>query len=461
MKRTKWLAGFLIGPLLLAGILYTPVAAKEKEVKAAQPISIEADELYFSDKTGEMFAQGNVIIMQEQNKIFADIIRGNDKETEVWVDGPVRFQDPQNQLAGMRLRYNYGSKFGMMQEIEGQCSGVFVKGQKAEFNEGKYTLYSTSATGCKTKGTPDYRVTARKVEIWPGDKMIAYDAKVWIKNTVIYSTPRLKRSLKKGDDEDNQYPRIGYQDQDGFYISQRLGYAFSDNVSAYTDLTFYTKVGFRPTFGVIDQEKAYTMSLITGQFRDDNNNWIQKEPEFRFDLNPRRIGKLPLQYKAGLILGQWKDDTKSSWHQDLHLDVTGDPLYFDKEKTWMLNTGAGIGQIRESFDSSQHTNIRYNLKLTKKISPALTAWTAYNYNGDNASIFAYNKPEVAKEGILGLSWKVNNRTTLSYYTSYDFANKRTYEDYYTIRQSFHCWETEVTYRAVKKELAWTFRVAQW
>lgn len=461
MRVNRSVAGFLIGSMFLTNALAVQAAPASKAQKPALPISITADELYFSDKTGEMFARGNVIVNQGSSKIMAEIMRGNEKQTELWVDGKARFQEPLSDITGMKVRYNYGSRFGVIQDIKGKCGDDYISGKQVNFQEGKYTVYGASATGCPTVGTPDYRITARKIEIWPGDKVIAYDAKVWIKNTVIYSTPRYKRSLKKRDENDDEFPRFGYQDTDGFWISQRFSYALTDTMSAYADLAVYSRLGLRPTFGIVDQEKNYMMSVMTGRFRDDNGNWIRKEPEFRFDLYPQRLGKLPLQFTINAIVGQWTDDVKTSWHQDYNAYLRHDPIYFDRDKSWTLNLGTGYRIIKESADNSTQNVFGYNARLSKKLSPALTAWTAYNYADNNNSSFAYNKLEVAREGILGLAWKVNNRTTLSYYTSYDFANSRVFDNYYSVKHSFHCWETNITYRSVKKELTWTVNIVRW
>lgn len=463
MKKMKLRIGCLFVLLLMILTAMAPTAdaaSKTKAEKAAQPISIEADELYFSDKTGEMFARGNVIISQGTNRIFADLLRGNDRQAEVWVDGAVKFQEPLIQLQGMKLHYNYGSKFGVMQEVSGKCGDIYLSGRKAEFTEGKYTLYDATATTCKMKGTPDYRITARKVDVLPGVKIIAYQAKIWVKNTVLYSTTRYEKALNSEQDSDG-FPRFGFQNRDGFYITQRLAYPLSDTISVYTDMAFYSKAGFRPTFGLLADKPAYTMNLVSGFFRDDNDHWVRKEPEFHFTLKPRQIGKLPLRYKANLIFGRWRDSEKESWHQDFNVYVKHDPIYFDPRKTWTLNLGVGVGYVHESYNNSNRTPFRYNMKLSKKISPVVTAWTAYNYTGENHPLFVFDRPDVPKEGVAGLSWKLNNRTTLAYRISYDFQNKRVYDHYYTIRQSFHCWETEVTYRALKKELVWTFTVARW
>ena len=458
LRFRKRVVATMVVFFMLAGPL--PAYAAAMKEKPALPVEIVADELYFSDRTGELFAKGNLVVSQGSTQLFADMMRGNEKQTELWVDGKVRYMEPLSDMNGKKMYYNYGSRFGSIANIQGKCGDDFISGDKVDFQQGKYTVYGAATTGCPAKGVPDYRVTARKVVIWPNDKMVAYDAKVWLKNTVIYSTPRYKRSLKKNE-EDDEFPRFGYQDTDGFWISQRFSYALSDNVSAYADIAYYTKLGFRPTFGVIDQEKNYTMKITTGRFRDDNSNWIRKEPEFRFDLYPQPIGKLPMKYTMGVVVGQWIDDIKSSWHQDYNLYVRHDPIYFDKDKSWQLDLGTGFQHIRESYDASQQNVFRYNAQLTKKLSPTLTVWTGYNYLDNNNTSFTYGRADVAREGIAGISWKVNKRTTISYYTSYDFANSRVYENYYRIKQNFHCWETDITYRSVKKELIWTVNIARW
>ena len=118
MKKTKLLAGLLVLFLLLAG--QTPVqAAKKKKPKPPQPIEIVADELYFSDKTGELYARGNVVITQDKSRITAEIMRGNDKQTEIWVDGKARMTEPMTDITGMKIEYNYGYQFGTMQDVTG------------------------------------------------------------------------------------------------------------------------------------------------------------------------------------------------------------------------------------------------------------------------------------------------------------------------------------------------------
>ena len=473
MKTSKFVAGILIVVFLSAGVLPAQAApSKKKEKKPPQPIEIVADEMYFSDKTGELFAKGNVVITQDKSRIFADIVRGNDKQQEFWVDGPVRLLEPLSNLSGVKIRYNYGAQYGSMDSIKGKCGDSFITGANIHFEKGKYTAYNATTTGCPAVKTPDYRVTARKVVIWPEDKMIAYDAKVWIKNFVIYTTPRYQKSLKK--DEDSEYPTFGYQDPDGYWIKQRLRYPLTESLSVLTDLSYYTNAGFKPTFELLQSQKDYTFRISYGDyssastaidpiFSNQNNTsfyWIKKEPEFRFDWHDKRIGQMPWKYRFSALVGKWTDAVKTSWHQNYLLYFSRDPIYLDQKKTWTWNNGFGFERISESYDGSVQNILRFNTLISKRLSAKVTMWTAYNYTSNTQSAFAYNTTNVAQEWVNGIYYQLDGKTGISYANSYDIVNGRTYENYYTLHRNLHCWNTYIQYQEKAKKWVWNLTVVR-
>ena len=455
MKTTKIVAGLLVGLLLVAGSLPVQAATKKKVIKPQQPIEIVADEMYFSDKTGELFAKGNVVITHDRNKIMAGIMRGNDKQMEVWVDGKAQLIDPVTNVTGTKIRYNYGAQFGTMQDIKGKCGNDYITGENIHFEQGQYTAYQASSTSCPAKGTPDYRITARKIVIWPGDKMIAYDAKVWIKNFVIYSTPRYSRSLRE---DDTEYPSIGYDDPDGFWIKQRLNYALTNKITAHVDLTYYDRAGFRPEFGFTDQEDDYTIRLIEGRFKDSDSRWIRKEPELRFEWKTKPVGKLPWKYYFTAAYGKWTDETKSSWHQDYILYFKRNPIYLDKEKTWTWNNGFGGELIRDSYDASSQNIWRFNTSLSKSLTPWLRVWSGYNFTSNNDGVFSYNNTNVTNEWVNGFFVQLDKQTGFSYSNSYDTKLGRTYENYFTLYRDLHCWNTSLQYQSKAKKWVWNLSI---
>lgn len=414
--------------------------AAKPETKA--PIVIEADEIYFSDLTGNMFAKGKVIITQEKSKLTGELVRGNAKKNDIWIDDRANFTEPGVNLNGSQMYYNYGSSTGTIAgKTTGKIGRDFVVGEKVEFLPGEYIIYDGTMTGCPAN-VPDYHVSATKVEIWPDDKLIAYNAKFWIKDKVIYSMAKYQKSLRK--DAQSEFPSVGYDNQDGFYIMQHLEYPVSDKVAVFADLNYYSEPGFKPVFGSVYSQKDYSVKVVQGDFRDYDKRWIKKEPEFRVDYFTHRIGSSPVTYSAYALYGKWTDQEKSSWHQDYYLYFNHDAIKFNKKLHLYL--GTGVEHIRDSYNNSASNVFRYDATLYEYWTPKLTTWVGYHYTKNNYTLFEYNSNALSRQLDLGFSYAIDHMNTISVLQTYDLTNNRVYDRDYTWYRNLHCWQAAITYR---------------
>jgi len=456
MPNTKML---LLGSLLVAAIVCTALPGqaavndKDKVQKPVEkaPIVVEGDELYFSDSTGDLFAKGNVVVTQGQAKVLGDVMRGNAKQNEIWIDDAATFTEPGTRLVGTTTRYNYGTGNGTMEQASGKVDRELVAGEKIEFYPQEIIIHNGTETGCPAK-VPDYHVSADKIEIWPGDKMIAYNAKFWIKDKIIFSMPKYQTSLRPG--AESEFPRLGYNSKDGFSITQHLEYPIDNKVSVYTDIAYYTIRGFQPAFGVTDHEKNYTMGLVDGYSRDVNGNWIKREPEFDLSFG-HPVGSLPIDYTFTAVYGKWDDDVKTSWHQDYNLNFAGHPIKLGN--TLQLALGTGVEYVHESnynglSQSQGNTIMRYSGTLYKTLGPKLNTWATYTYTQNFiTSAFAYNAPVLARELDNGITYKIDSKNTVQFIQTYDLDLRRAYDqDYYWIHD-IHCWTATIEYRAKRKQ----------
>jgi methionine-rich copper-binding protein CopC len=421
------------------------------------PIVIQADDLSFSDETGDVFAQGNVVVKQNTDTLLTDAMRGNQKTTEVWVDGKATLQQPGTDLVGTHTHYNYTTKLGNMEDMTGIVGKDHISGDTVEISPGKLVAYDATSTRCPAK-VPDYHMSADRIEIWPGDKMIAYNAKMWIKNMVIYSVPKYQKSLNK-DDGQSAFPRVGYYSNEGAFIKQYLEYPMGDHVSAFTDLGIYSKSGFKPIFGVTDKEKTHQFSVVDGDYRDSDGNWIKKEPEFRFDLYSRRLGNLPISYTFNTIYGKWTDASKTSWHQEENLYFTRDAITLGKGVSLVL--GTGIQHIHESFNGSTTTSFKFDTVLAKQWSPKWATTTEYHYVKNNVSLFNYDAADMAREFDVGFTYKIDKMNTVGFRQSYDLQNERVYDQDYTWYRNLHCWQAAITYRAKRSQVIVDLSTTRW
>ncbi|WP_371372147.1 LPS-assembly protein LptD [Sporomusa aerivorans] len=457
-NRHRLVLGLLAFAIVFGGANSGQAQEQNKQTSTTQaPIVIEAKDLSYSEETGDILAQGNVVITNQGQRVEAELINGNAKSNEIWINDQATFSEAETKLTGSHTLYNYKLKTGSMEDAKGKVEHKYVSGKTINMAPDKFTINQGSATTCPAK-VPDYHVSADKIEIWPGNQLIAYNAKFWIGNKVIFSLPKYRQSLNTKEGS-SAFPRIGYDNDDGFYIRQHLDYPLNNKLSTYTNLDYYTKQDLKPSFGLIQRETNYAIGVEQGYARDDDSNWIKKEPEFKLTYYPHRLGNLPVKYSFTAIYGKWKDDYKTSWHQAYNLYFSHDPIKLND--TMNLYLGTGIQHIRESYDDSSRSSLKLDATIDKKWSDKLYTWVGYHYTPNNDAIFEYDKTDLSRELASGFTYKLDRMNSIGISQSYDLDNKRVEDLDYTWYRNLHCWQASITYRAKRDQIKFDVTTTRW
>lgn len=433
-----------------------------KKTAVAEPIVFEGDDISYDEATGNVYAKGNVKIKQKTAEVTSDEMKGNTQTADVWVDGKahiVQTERPMLDLNGYTTHYNYQKRQGTMDKMIGKADERYVQGEKIEFFPDEIIIYNGTMTKCPAK-KPDYHMSASKIEIWPNQKMIAHNAKFWVRDTVIYSTKRYETEI--GDNaKDNAFPKIGYNSDDGVYLKQRFERQLNDDLAAFANIGYYSKHDFKNEYGLVWQQPQYYVVAEIGDFQDDDDNWVKKEPNFRFSYPTRKIGATPYNYRFDAEYGKWSDDYKTSWHQDYELYFSRDPIKLSN--SLKLYLGAGYEIIKESYDKSKINTLKYDATLYQTLSPKLSVWTGYHYtkNEVGVALFNYDAADVGKELASGISYRFDDKNTVVIAQSYDIENSRIADMDYTWYRDLHCWKASLTYREKRDEWKFKVDVAHW
>lgn len=432
----------------------------EEESVLPAPVVFEGDDISFDNATGEVYAKGNVMIVQSDAKLTADLMYGNTKDADVWIDGRAHITQPDLALDGYDTFYNYQDREGTMAKVDGKVENKFITGENLEFYPDEVIIYNGTITRCPAK-KPDYHIAARRIEIWPDDKLVAYDAKAYVKGKVIYSTKRYETKIGKNAKQNSAFPTIGFNSGDGFYLKQRVERPLGSDVAAYADIGYYSKHDFRSEYGVAKYNKDYTVTLHAGDFQDDDDEWITKEPELRVDFGRKRLWDTPFRYDINASVGRWSDDVKRSWHQEYNVYFSRDPILLDE--TMKLYLGAGYNFIKESYDGSRISTLKQDITLAKAFSPRFTAWTGYHYTKKNntRTLFNYESADVAQELASGFNYRIDAKNSIGVSQSYDLENNRTADMDYTWYRDLHCWQVALTYREKRDQWKVKASVMSW
>ncbi|HWR38255.1 MAG TPA: LPS-assembly protein LptD [Patescibacteria group bacterium] len=433
---------------------------KTKKQLPPAPIVVEGDKLLYNDATGEVEVRGNARVTQRNQKLQAELIQGNAQLGDFWVKDKMTFVDPDNKtnIKGEDVFYNVSMRTGTMEKANGIVDRQIVAGRKIDLFPEYFRVHDGTTTGCPAK-VPDYHISADRIDIWPEDHLIAYNAKFWIKDTVIFSIAKYRKSLKKAEEGEPDFPQISYNNKDGLGIVQHLEYPLTDDISLFTDLGYFTKQKFKPSGGAVYRTMDYSVTVSEGNFRDADNNWLKKEPEYKFSWNSHPIGDLPLSYRFTAIYGKWTDDVKSSWHQDYVLYFDRDPIKLDPTLTLYL--GVGLERLKESYNQSSQDIFRYDITLTKAWSPRFNSYVAYHFSRKNDALFVYSNDTPNRELAFGGAYAIDRLNVLGVAASYDTENRRLADVDYTWYRNLHCWQMSLTYRAKRSEWKWNVSVTRW
>lgn len=434
-----------------------PAKKVDKKAKDGQkqvlPITLYGDRVLYHQDTGDFFAEGNVRILQGQQTLTTVKLEGNTQTGDVFLNYGGKLTDKGAQMSGEWLHYNFNNKNGEIKKIAGISGKDMFKADHATIHPDVIILdRGGSATRCPAViNDPCLLFTAGMVEIYPKEKIVFHDVKVYMKGKHIYSRDLIVNRL---DEKQTQSfaPRLGYSDSNGFRTKIQYEHNFNQKVSFVGDFAYYSKAGYRPMYGIHYNDKPFYAKVQNGWDEDSDDNWIKKQSDITVGIKGQRIGQgIPLTYSLYYNHGLWKDDEIKSWHTEYGVFFKHDRINLSGDKSLFLDLGVGAKKKKESYNGSSTDTMTYKASLGKKFDDRWNTWTSYYWEKSEDDLFAYNRPDMEEELQNGVTYKFDDKNSLTFVNRYDLGNSSLYEQDWRYTHNFCCWQIEIEYRNEKQE----------
>ncbi len=446
--------------------------AKERLPKPIQkdepvPAAFEGDDMIYNAVTGEFIATGKVDIIQLEGYRFqSEQATGNVLKQEVQVEGKAHVLQlipgaPRITLDGYNAVYNYGTKTGTMDAAKGRAGEYFVSGKRFEFYPDHVVIHDGRETKCNAK-LPDYSVSAERIEIYPEQIMRMYNAKLWIKNKVVGTRGYMEKRIDE--ENDNYFPSIGYDKDDGVYVEDNFEFPLSEHVKSYINPHIDTKNGVRSNAEIHYSNRNFSIRGLYGYYRDSNSNWIQKEPSLDFYYR-KHLPTLPLTYRMEYDIGHWKKQTATSRHQEIVFGLSHDPIILPSHYVLALYTSYQITKDHVSASNSKRKvdGVSYLIRISKSFDQRFAMYTAYLYNKFNSknSLFDYDLDSYSHKFETGISYKLTDKDRIVCGWKFDTeTGKLADADYYWYRD-LHCSTAILRWRDKRKKLEVRWQFTPW
>lgn len=432
---------------------------REVDSESTLPITIYGDQVEYNSETGNFYAKGNVRLYQGNQRLYTAQAQGNSKTGDVYLmTGGRVIQETGNGSTvtnGQWGHYNFLDKTGTVKNISGVSGTDIFHGDIGEIYPDRVELTSGgTTTRCPAvKHPPCVEVKAEKVVIYPKDKIIAYNVKVFVKGKHIYSRDRwINRMDDNGEENSSLLPHIGHDSKHGWEITQDIDVPVAQNNTLKAKLKYYSKIGWRPMFVDTQDEKNFYVQIQDGHDENSDNYWIRKYHDVKLGYKSHKFwDKLPLNYSGYISHGLWKDTRGlKSWHTEYAGFITHDPIRLTHEdKPLYLNLGAGSKWTKETKGTTTRQTPLYSATLNKSFDGGWNTWLGYYYEKQNMSLFDYANPSMEREIQWGLSKQIDHSNWVNFTLRYDKINSRVYEYIYRWTHDFCCFRLGVEFRQKK------------
>jgi lipopolysaccharide export system protein LptA len=256
--------------LPIFGLVCAATLAQAELASQKQPIEITATgDTNYQD--GLATAHGNVAIHAGDSDIYADSAQYNPKTREVLAEGHVRIYRATGLFIGDRAIYNIDTKQIQAVEMRTDKLPYLVGGEKVTtISEGAFLVSKGSFT-THDSSNPDFRLQARTLRIYEGDRVIFQNVTFYVKNVPIFWWPYLYQSLN---DAFSYMVSPAYLSSWGPSLLFRVSVPVTDNIKTQIRLDYRSRRGV--AFGL---EPDIT-------YGKDKTSWARLRTYFLRDTHP-------------------------------------------------------------------------------------------------------------------------------------------------------------------------------
>lgn len=208
-----------------------PSGALSAAQEAVSSIQIESNNTSFDESTGIARASENVEINYGTTTIFADTAEYHQSTGDVFARGNVTIYKDGGVFSGDEIVYNIESGEMTATELRSALAPIFyqtgevgVPSDTEQMLELKQSLFTTH-----DRKDPNYKIKAKTVRIYPGDKVVFKSATVYAGDLPVLWLPYLSQPL---DDELGYFFTPGYSTGWGAFLLNQYGFMIGDHTLA-------------------------------------------------------------------------------------------------------------------------------------------------------------------------------------------------------------------------------------
>ncbi|MCF7916959.1 MAG: LPS assembly protein LptD [Candidatus Omnitrophica bacterium] len=224
------------------------------------PVTINADQINYLQQERKIVAEGNVSMEYKGVKIFCDKAIYDAEINKAHIIGDVKIVRGDSTAYGQDVIYDFNTLEANIKQVEISEPPIYGSAnQVKKEGEEKYLLEDGYVTTCDLED-PHYRLIAKKVVVYPGNKVVARNMILKVGDLPVFYFPYFSQSLK-----DESFPIEvvpGKNSEWGYYMLTRWRYNLDEQNRGKVIFDWYEKRGLGYGISHKTETKDYGQALF-------------------------------------------------------------------------------------------------------------------------------------------------------------------------------------------------------
>lgn len=441
-------------------------------------------------ETGLITVTGNPRLISGSDEVRATRIILNQQTNIVTAEGNVIiFQDGQEIRAG-RATYDLNSREGDLSPFSQQVKAFNIKSERVKLRPGPVYLALRSRMSTCDLPHPHYELHARETDIVPGQYIESRHVGIDLLGMRLMTIPKLRKSLKEGEEDRSLLPSLGYSSYTGPYAEQEFPLLRSDRYTLTGDVRLNT--WREPQGGLLLSTPGRLQIIGALYYRDEAENQrsphmqVSRLPEIALIWGPERNAEpgrfMPHQVasvrapKGQRDAERWFPQVGVSGgffrqHRGEHIAVPDDRSQFGARMALQAQVNRPkldlgpitFNDIRVMMRQTLYDNGERQLVVGTGIGRRYRFgnWEAgisrFDQYNSGTSPFRFDQSELKQEWRPHIAFD-SGGFSASYFWRVRGDNVGLYDHGFAISKLFHCIRPTLTYRVRRNEIGFEIRI---
>src|SRR3989338_1137822 len=253
-----------------------PVVTKDSQVVAApsapegtapSSVEINGDKVEFLTDQNKVVADGNVVISQNNVKLLADHVEF-DRGTNIAIaQGHVILMRDNAQIIGDKMVFNYTTGKGEFDHAKIDSHPYYGSGTKIAKVSDKHIIMENGHFTTCDHDKPHFQMVSKKIDIYPGDKLIARSVRMLVGNVPLMFIPRYSQNIS------DKNPRViftpGYDKHWGAFLLSQWRYYFNEDFKGTIHVDYRERKSVATGIDLNYKTKKYGSGIIREYYTNE------------------------------------------------------------------------------------------------------------------------------------------------------------------------------------------------